>query len=80
MLASLASRRLAAFPEIQAGRPPRYPFRGLLGVHELAARAVTEPPRAALFHRSASDDVVTSIIRSDCYRLERQLPGGVRTR
>ena len=30
---------------------------------------------ATLFHRSASDDVVTSIIRSDCYRLERQSAG-----
>ena len=30
--------------------------------------------------RSASNDVVTSIIRSDCYRPERQLPGGIRTR
>ena len=26
-------------------------------------------------HRSASHDVVTSIIRSDCYRLERQFAG-----
>ena len=26
-------------------------------------------------HRSASNDVVTSIIRSDCYRLERQFAG-----
>ena len=32
VLASLASRPLAAFPVIQAGRLPRYPFRGLLGV------------------------------------------------
>ena len=24
--------------------------------------------------------VVASIVRSDCYRLERQLPGGIRTR
>ena len=31
-------------------------------------------------HRSASAEVVTSFNRSDCYRLERQLPGGVRTR
>ena len=31
-------------------------------------------------HRSASVEVVTSFNRSDCYRLERQLPGGVRTR
>ena len=29
------------------------------------------------FHRSASNDVVTSIIRSDCYRLERQFAGRV---
>ncbi len=27
------------------------------------------------FHRSASNDVVTSVIRSDCYRLERQFAG-----
>ena len=55
-------------------------FRDLRSVHIVAARVVAEPPRAALCHRSASADVVTSIVRSDCYRLERQLPGGVRTR
>ena len=31
-------------------------------------------------HRSASAEVVTSFNRSDCYRLERHLPGGIRTR
>ena len=31
-------------------------------------------------HRSASVEVVTSFNRSDCYRLERLLPGGIRTR
>ena len=31
--ASLASRPLSAFPVLTAGRLPRYPFRGLLGVH-----------------------------------------------
>ena len=31
--ASLASRPVAAFPVIRAGRPPRCPFRGLLDVH-----------------------------------------------
>ena len=46
----------------------------------VAARVVAEPPKAALCRRSASADVVTSIVRSDCYRLERQLPGGIRTR
>ena len=80
VLASLTSRPLAAFPVIQAGRLPHYPFRGLRGVHDIAALMVAEPPRAALCHRSASADVVTSIVRSDCYRLERQLPGGIRTR
>ena len=30
--------------------------------------------------KSASADVVTFIVRSDCFRLERQLPGGIRTR
>ena len=46
----------------------------------VAARVVAEPPWAALCRRSASADVVASIVRPDCYRLERQLPGGVRTR
>ena len=35
------------------------------------ARMVAGPPKAALCHQSASADVVTSIVRSDCYRLER---------
>ncbi len=39
---------------------------------------VTKPPKAARCHRSASDDFVASIIRSDCYRLERKLLGGPR--
>ena len=46
----------------------------------VASCMVAEPPSATLLHRSASTDVVTSIVRSDCYRLERQLPGGIRTR
>ena len=33
-----------------------------------------------LCRRSASTHVVTSMSRSDCFRLERQLPGGLRTR
>ena len=55
-------------------------FEACTAFRNLAARMVAEPPMATLCHRSASDDVVTSIIRSDCYRLERQLPGGIRTR
>ena len=48
MLPSLASRPVAAFPVDQAGRLPRYWFRGLHGVQNLAARMVTEPPEATL--------------------------------
>ena len=33
-----------------------------------------------LSHRSASVQFVTSLNCSDCYRLERQLPDGFRTR
>ena len=46
----------------------------------VAARMVAKPSIDGPFPRSASNDVVTSIIRSDCYRLERQLPDGIRTR
>ena len=39
---------------------------------------------AILLHRNASVQFVTSSLtsvhRSDCFRLERQLPGGIRTR
>ena len=78
--ASLASRPMPAFPVLPAGRLPHHEFRGLLGVH---SRCGPHSRRAALggpLHRSASVDVVASINRSDCYRLERQLPGGIRTR
>ena len=81
MLPSLASRPVAAFPVLPAGRLPHYPFRGLHSVQDLAACMVAEPPEAALFCIGVlQTNVVTSTIRSDCYRLERQLPGGVRTR
>ena len=46
----------------------------------VVACTLAEPPKAARLHRSASARFVTSSNRSDCYRLERQLPGGVRTR
>ena len=46
----------------------------------VAARMVARGRPRRPFHRSASGHVVTSITRSDCYRLERQLPGGICTR
>ncbi|MCY4587802.1 MAG: hypothetical protein OXB98_17330, partial [Bryobacterales bacterium] len=55
-------------------------FEACAAFTRVAARVVAEPPWAALCRRSASTDVVASIARSDCYRLERQLPGGIRTR
>ena len=47
------------------------PARRLLALRP--AWSLSRPRRP--FCRSASDDVVTSIIRSDCYRLERHLAG-----
>ena len=82
-----AGARVARFPT--AGSLPRLPggsasasscFEACSAFTRVAARVVAEPPKAALGHRSASADVVTFIVRSDCFRLERQLPGGIRTR
>ena len=81
MLSSLASRPLSAFPVLTAGRLPHCPFRGLLSVHfALRPACSLNRPQAILLHRSASVQFVTSLHRSDCFRLERQLPGGIRTR
>jgi len=73
---SLASRTLAAFPESTAGRPPHQPFRGLLSV-SLALRPVCllSHPKGGPVRQSASAHVVTSMTRSDGFRLERQLAG-----
>ena len=66
-----------SLPRFQGGSasalPVSRPARRSLRV---TARALAESPTATLCHRSASTDVVTSIVRSDCYRLERQVPGG----
>ena len=76
MLASLASRPLAAFPVITGGSASALPFsRPAQRSLEIAACALAEPSKTVLWHRSASIHVVTSINRSDCFRLERQLAG-----
>ena len=49
MRASLASRSLAAFPVSTAGRPPHQSFRGLLGVHLVAACVLAESPNGDPF-------------------------------
>ena len=45
----------------------------------VTARVVAEPPMAALVVEVLQPMAFASIVRSDCYRLERQLPGGIRT-
>ena len=46
----------------------------------VAARTVAQAALGGLLHRSASIGCLPSISRSDCDRLERQWPGGIRTR
>ena len=78
MLASLTSLPLAAFPVIEAGRPSHQDVSRPARRSRRTARVFAEPPlrRPSV----ASADVVASIVRPDCYRRERQLPGGTRTR
>ena len=66
---------VAAFPNVPAGRLPHSRFRGLLSVHSRCGPHGRWITLGDPLHRSASNDVVTSIIRSDCYRLERQFAG-----
>ena len=75
MRLSLTSQPVAAFPNVPAGRLPHSRFRGLLSVHSRCGPHGRWITLGDPFHRSASNDVVTSIIRSDCYRLERQFAG-----
>ena len=75
MRLSLTSRPVAAFPNVPAGRLPHSRFRGLLSVHSRCGPHGRWITLGDPLHRSASNDVVTSIIRSDCYRLERQFAG-----
>ena len=46
----------------------------------VAARMVARPPKAARFTEVLQAMSLPPSPRSDCYRLERQLPGGIRTR
>ena len=75
MRLSLTSRPVPAFPNVPAGRLPHSRFRGLLSVHSRCGPHGRWITLGDPLHRSASNDVVTSIIRSDCYRLERQFAG-----
>ena len=64
----------SAFPEIQAGRHLRYPFRGLLSVHSrygLYARRVAK----ATLYTEGSNDFVTSIAASIATGWSEPVPG-----
>ena len=76
--ASFSSPTAAAFPELQAGRLPHYPFRGLLSVHYTLRPMRSLSPLRTLLHQKLQP-LRYLHGRSDCYRLERHLPGGIRT-
>jgi hypothetical protein len=78
VLLSLASPDMAAFPEISVGSASASPF------SRPAQRSLTLRPAYSPSH--PTDDPYTRGFNrlslcgcSDCYRLERQLPGGIRT-
>ena len=84
--AESAGARVARFPatgslpRVNGGSASASPVSGPAR-RSLALRpAWSLTTQGGLCRRSASADVVTSFVRSDCYRLERQLPGGIRTR
>ncbi len=64
----------AAFPVVQAGRPPHHPFRGLLGVHSRCGLPARQVAQGNPLHRR-----LQKLRRlhscSDCYRLERPVAG-----
>ncbi len=73
---SLVARPAAAFPVGPAGRLPHCAFRGLLGVHSRYGLQGRWLPDGAVSW-SASAQVVTSLSRPRCYRLERPVTGRV---
>ena len=75
---SLTSPEAAAFPEIQAGRLPHHPFRGLRNVHSHYGLHIRQVTQGDPLHRRLQPPHSLGDC-SDCYRLERQLPGGLRT-
>ena len=72
----LPSRTTNGLPLTPGGSAPTLPFsRPAQRSIQISACAVAELLNATLCHRSASNYVVTSIIRSGCYQPKRQLFG-----
>ena len=68
----------AAFPVLWAGRLPHRSFRGLHGVHITLRPACSPSSLKNLLHRRLQTLRYLHAC-SSCYRLERKLPGGIRT-
>ena len=79
LLFSFASPVTAAFPVLTAGRLPYHPFRGLHGVHVTLRPTCSPSSLKNPLHRRLQTirDLHACF---GCYRLERKLPGGIRTR
>jgi hypothetical protein len=75
VLISLSSPSIAAFPVSKAGRLPHHRFQGLLSVHCTLQPAGSRSHLRDPFHRRLQPLRYLHDC-SDCYRLERKLPGG----
>ena len=76
---SLASPAMTAFPVLKPGRLPHHPFRGLLSVHSRYGLHRSPSPLQDPFHQRLQPLRYLHDC-SGCYRPERKLPGGIRTR
>ncbi|WP_215890531.1 hypothetical protein, partial [Acidithiobacillus ferridurans] len=70
---------MTAFPVYVAGRLPHYAFRGLLSVHSRCNLHTYQATFHGPLHRRLQPLRYLHDC-PDCYRLERQLPGGIHTR
>ena len=79
LLFSFASPMATAFPVLSAGWLPQHPFRGLHSVH-ITLRPACSPSslKNPLHQRLQTIRYLHAC--SGCYRSERKLPGGIRTR
>ena len=66
---------MAAFPVLQPGRLPHYPFRGLLSVH-CSLRPVCSPSHLMTLYTEDSDGFVASAAAPIATGWSDHLPGG----
>ena len=78
MLRSLP-QKVAAFPMSKLGRLRISYFGACTMFTCVTAYALAESPKVTLLHQRASPNRISFLDCSDCYWLERKLPGGIRT-